>query len=150
MKKLLLSFFSIVCVFSLFAQQNNIFSPITPDTWENPTGKYSVIADDEIPGLPEHTIFYPSDLAAFPEQDNLPVLVMSGPGCEKTSAIFRPFFTELASHGYLMIVSGPLSPKVKEGETYKRTQNTKQDLLDAIDWAWAAADQSPSISGGAA
>jgi len=139
MKRTILSILSLVCVLSLFAQDNaqqtGIFAPITPDTWENPTGKYTVIADDEIPGLPEHTIFYPSDLSAFPENDNLPVLVMSGPGCEKTSAIFRPFFTELASHGYMMIVSGPLNHQAKSADG-KRVQTTKQDMLDAIDWAW--------------
>ena len=107
--------------------------PALPEYWANPTGQYDVVVDDQT--LPEHTLFYPADLSGFPESDRLPVLVMSGPGCDKTSSAFRPFFTEVASHGYLFIVSGVLTEETVM--TGKLPKNTKQDLLDAIDWAFA-------------
>ena len=112
-----------------------------PEYWANPTGCYDVVADDQT--LAEHTLFYPSDLSAFPENDRLPILVMSGPGCDKTSSDFRPLFTEVASHGYLMIVSGVLTEETVN--TGILPKNTKQDLLDAIDWAFAENKREGSI-----
>ena len=111
---------------SLFGQ-----GPVrTPsENWENPTGPYKVAVNDQIVDLAEHSIFYPEELSAFPAKDKLPVLVMSGPGCLKTSSAFRPFFTEVASHGYLFIISGVLQGNLGS--------NTKEDLLDAIEWAYA-------------
>ena len=103
-----------------------------PEYWANPTGRYAVAVDDAV--LPDHTVFYPKDLSRFPKKDKLPVLVMSGPGCDRTSSAFRPFFTEVASHGYMMIVSGPLTEETVN--TGILPKNTKQDLLDAIDWAF--------------
>ena len=101
--------------------------PALPEYWANPTGQYDVVVDDQT--LPEHTLFYPADLSGFPESDRLPVLVMSGPGCDKTSSAFRPFFTEVASHGYLFIVSGVLTEETVM--TGKLPKNTKQELLGA-------------------
>lgn len=115
--------------------------PALPEYWASPTGQYDVVVDDQT--LPEHTLFYPSDLTGFPEKDRLPVLVMSGPGCDKTSSAFRPFFTEVASHGYLFIVSGVLTEETVM--TGKLPKNTKQDLLDAIDWAFAENKREGSI-----
>lgn len=115
--------------------------PALPEYWENPSGRYEVVVDDRT--LPEHTLFYPSDLSGFPEKDKLPILVMSGPGCDKTSSAFRPFFTEVASHGYLFIVSGILTEETVF--TGKLPKNTKQDLLDAIDWAFAENEREGSV-----
>lgn len=134
MKKLLLIAATLCLSLSMSGQpqgqpqgQGGFLAP--SENWENPTGPYKVAVNDQLAGLPEHTIFYPEDLSAFPEKDNLPILVMSGPGCVKTSSAFRPFFTEVASYGYLFIVSGPLQGGVG--------QNTKEDLLASIEWAYA-------------
>ena len=103
---------------------------------------YSVVADEQM--FEGYTVFYPEDLAAFPKKDKLPVLVMSGPGCVKSAAPFRPFFEEMAAHGYLMIACGPLTMRAPQGgapaEGAPRpamVQNTKEDMLAAIDWAFA-------------
>ena len=115
---------------------------------------YSVVADEEM--FQGYTVFYPEDLTAFPKKDKLPVLVMSGPGCVKSAAPFRPFFEEMAAHGYLMIACGPLTMGPRpgaaprpEGEARPEggqrpagapmmmSQNTKEDMLAAIDWAFA-------------
>jgi len=105
---------------------------------------YATVADEEM--FPGFTVFYPQDLSAFPKKDKLPILVMSGPGCVKSAAPFRPFFEEMAAHGYLMIACGPLTmggPRpggaaVPDGGAPPRmAQNTKEDMLAAIDWAFA-------------
>jgi dienelactone hydrolase len=133
MKKFLLPV--ILCAFGLAAVSCN-----DKDT----AAVYSVVADDTI--FDGYTVFYPEDLSAFPKKDKLPVLVMSGPGCVKSAAPFRPFFEEMASHGYLMIACGPLTmgrPR-PDGVTMTMTQNTKEDMLAAIDWAFAENERADS------
>lgn len=110
---------------------------------------YNVVADEAM--FQGYTVFYPEDLSAFPKKDKLPVLVMSGPGCVKSAAPFRPFFEEMAAHGYLMIACGPLTmgPRpgdapAPEGAPRMMTQNTKEDMLAAIDWAFAENDRTGS------
>ncbi|MCF0185376.1 MAG: hypothetical protein HUJ98_02675 [Bacteroidaceae bacterium] len=128
MKRLILLAATLVLSLSSFGQ-NNTLAPLSSDAWEHPTGPYQVVADEDL--LAEHTVFYPKDLDAFPTKDKLPILVMSGPGCVKSSAPFRAFFTEVASHGYIMIVSGPLTRQEGMG-----AQNVKEDMITAIDWAF--------------
>lgn len=113
----------------------------TPEDWATPTGPYDVIANDQM--LPEHTVFYPADLTKFPKKDKLPVLVMSGPGCDATSSAFRPFFTEVASHGFLLIVSGPLTEETVY--TNLLPKNKAEDMITAIDWAFAENEREGSI-----
>ena len=111
---------------------------------------YSTVADEEM--FPGYTVFYPQDLSAFPKKDKLPILVMSGPGCVKSAAPFRPFFEEMAAHGYLMIACGPLTmggPRPggdgrPEGAAPRMAQNTKEDMLAAIDWAFAENERKDS------
>ena len=98
-------------------------------TWETPTGKYAVQATDQL--LPRHTVFAPKDLSLLPEGEKLPILVMTGPGREMTAGAFRPFYTEVASHGFLMIATGPIHDLIP-GNPDKANL---QDMTDAIDWA---------------
>ena len=104
-----------------------------PSDWETPSGPYKVVMEDNL--LANHTVYRPVDLASFPKKDKLPIVVMSGPGCDATGTAFRPFFTELASYGYLVIISGPPTPKGISTGTLPKT--TKEDLLASIDWAFA-------------
>jgi len=118
---------------------------------------YSVVADETM--FEGYTVFYPEDLSAFPKKDKLPILVMSGPGCVKSAAPFRPFFEEMAAHGYLMIACGPLTmagPRpdgaatrpeggnAPAGPAPRMVQNTKEDMLAAIDWAFAENERKDS------
>ena len=105
-----------------------------PAYWQNPTGMYNVAVDSDVM-LSGHTVFYPENLTAFPEKDKLPVVIMTGPGADATSSAFRPFFTEVASHGYLMIVCGTLTEETVN--TGKLPKATKEDMITAIDWAIA-------------
>lgn len=114
-------------------QQQTLIKAALPEYWANPTGKYAVAVDDQT--LPEHTLFYPKDLASLKKNEKLPVFVMSGPGCDKTSSAFRAFFTEVASHGYMVIISGVLTEETVN--TGILPKNTRDDLLTAMDWASA-------------
>ena len=152
MKKLLL--LGVLCAFGLAAVSCNDKDTATV---------YSVVADESM--FPGYTVFYPEDLSAFPKKDKLPVLVMSGPGCVKSAAPFRPFFEEMAAHGYLMIACGPLSmggprpdagaprpegaaaagaPRPEGAPRPMMAQNTKEDMLAAIDWAFAENERAES------
>ena len=98
-------------------------------TWETPTGKYAVQATDQL--LPRHTVFAPKDLSLLSENGKLPIVVMTGPGREMTAGAFRPFYTEVASHGFLMIATGPINDLIP-GNPDKATL---KDMTDAIEWA---------------
>lgn len=134
MKRFFLIAAGLVSSLTMFAQQSLIKAAL-PEYWANPTGAYKVAVTDQVASLPEHTLFYPEDLSAFPESDKLPVLVMSGPGVDKTSSAFRPFFTEVASHGYLFIVNGVLTEETVN--TGILPKSNKQDTLDALEWVFA-------------
>lgn len=134
MKRILILAFGLMASASVLAQTNLIKAAL-PEYWEHPSGAYEVAVTDQVTSLPEHTIFYPKNLSAFPEKDKLPVLIMSGPGFDKTSSAFRPFFTELASHGYLFIVNGVLTEETVN--TGILPKNTKEDMAAAIDWVYA-------------
>jgi hypothetical protein len=90
---------------------------------------------EENPGIPDHTVYRPADLAAFPKQDRLPIAAFSGPGCDSNGTAFRPFFTEVASHGFFLIANGPPEPIGGSGPNFPKTKPA--DLLASIDWAIA-------------
>jgi dienelactone hydrolase len=114
-------------------QAANIPKRPEPSDWEYPTGPYSVVMRiDE--ALPDHTIYSPSDLSIFPDKDKLPVVVMSGPGCDFDGDSFRPFWTEIASYGYLVIAVGPPVP---EGTRAPIFFNKSGDMIKGVDWAFA-------------
>lgn len=109
--------------------------------------RYEVVADETM--FEGYTVFYPKDLSAFPRKDKLPILVMSGPGCVKSAAPFRPFFEEMAANGYLMIACGPLTMRAPEAPAADAprpvmVQNTKEDMIAAIDWAFAENERKDS------
>ena len=103
--------------------------PLSPAAWQNPTGPYAVAMEEE-PGLPGHTIYRPANLAAL-KQDKLPIITFSGPGCTASGTAFRPFFTEVASHGFMVLVNGPVEMAGRGGQT------KSADHLASIDWAFA-------------
>jgi hypothetical protein len=104
-------------------------APLSPSAWQKPTGPYAVAMEEE-PGLPGHTIYRPADLAAL-KQEKLPIVTFSGPGCTATGTAFRPFYTEVASHGFMILVNGPVEMAGRGGQT------KPADHLASIDWAFA-------------
>jgi hypothetical protein len=113
-----------------FAQTTN--PPAQPPDWEHPSGPYAVVLEEDA-GLPNHTVYRPANLDVFLEKDRLPVVVFSGPGCDANGTAFRPFFTEIASHGFLFIANGQPEPKGGSGPNFPKTK--AEDLSTSIDWA---------------
>lgn len=115
-----------------YIQTTNSLRP-PAENWANPTGPYKVVMEvDET--LPDHTIYRPADLSAFPTKDKLPIIVMDGPGCNFDGDSFRPFWTEIASYGYLVIALGLPVP---EGLGSAIFFNQDEEMKDAMDWAFA-------------
>ena len=101
-----------------------------PADYENPTGSYKVIMEvDET--LPNHTIYRPESLKNFPKKDHLPVVIMSGPGCNTDGDFYRPFWTEIASYGYIVFAVGR---PIGNGHFPRAWINTADDYLAALDW----------------
>ena len=117
---------------TLLAQTSN--PPAQPPDWENPSGRYAVVMEEDA-GLPDHTVYRPANLTAIPGGPRLPIVVFSGPGCDANGTAFRPFFTEVASHGFLLIVSGLPEPKGGSGPNFPKT--APKDLSASLDWATA-------------
>ena len=57
------------------------------------------------PGLPEHVLYHPADLA---RAGKLPVIAWGNGGCVHAGNRFRGFLTEIASHGFLVISAGSM------------------------------------------
>ena len=75
--------------------------------------------------------------------------LISLPSCVKSAAPFRPFFEEMAANGYLMIACGPLTMRAPEAPAADAprpvmVQNTKEDMIAAIDWAFAENERKDS------
>lgn len=114
-------------------------------------GPYAVSVVAE-PTLMTHTVYRPADLSAFTEDDRLPIVAWGNGACSNAGLLFSRFLTQIASHGYLVIASGPkdaplpgfasqlpdqasLTPDPSAGIEAGRT--TDEDLIRAIDWAIA-------------
>ena len=105
----------------------------TPDKWAKPTGPYKVVMEvDET--CPDHTIYRPEDLSKFSAKNPLPIIVMSGPGCDYDGDSYRPFWTEVASYGYVVVASGL---PVREGYRAAMGFNKATSYELALEWAAA-------------
>ena len=106
----------------------------TPDKWAKPTGPYKVVMEvDET--CPDHTIYRPEDLSKFSAKNPLPIIVMSGPGCDYDGDSYRPFWTEVASYGYVVVASGL---PVKDG--YRAAMGFNKASSYELGLQWAAAE----------
>ncbi|MBU0994364.1 MAG: alpha/beta hydrolase [Proteobacteria bacterium] len=79
---------------------------------------------EEDPGLPNHSIYRPTDLDSV--EDKLPIVLWGEGGCILPGAAFTDFLSEIASKNYLVIANNGISQ-------WRFT--TSGMLLDAIDWA---------------
>ena len=117
---------------SAFAQTTN--PPAQPSDWEHPSGPYAVVMEEDAT-LPDHTVYRPERLDGFPRKDRLPIVAFSGPGCDFNGTAFRPFFTEVASHGFLVVANGPPEPRGGSGPGFPRTAASAH--LASVNWAVA-------------
>ncbi len=106
-------------------------------------------------GLPNHVLYYPANLS---RAGKLPVIAWGNGACINAGNRFRFFLTEIASHGYLLIASGPMGstdlevgpqenpavrkpgeaappPVVINNATRAPGRTTAEQLTEALDWA---------------
>src|SRR6188472_1961112 len=113
----------------------------TPDT--PGTGRYAAMKELD-PGLPDHVIYRPGNLAAL-GTTKLGVYAFGNGGCTDDGASARLHLLEIASHGYLAIAPGriyngpgktdrPVRPPVTDPATAPAVTRAAQ-LQEAIDWA---------------
>lgn len=68
------------------------------------TGPYKVVIEGD-PGLPDHTIYRPENVEAV--KGKMPIVSWANGGCSNSSNSYRPFLSEIASHGFLVLAIGP-------------------------------------------
>jgi hypothetical protein len=87
------------------------------------SGKYKATTSLE-PSLARHTIYAPK---SPPSGTKLPLITWGNSACAGDGVGFANFLTEVASHGYVIIVSG-------QGSSFT-PKSTNKDMANAIDWA---------------
>ncbi|HEX6926730.1 MAG TPA: hypothetical protein VF167_15015 [Longimicrobiaceae bacterium] len=103
------------------------------------TGPYpAVLAGDT--SLPTHTIYRPRDLSPFGESSQLPIVAWGNGACRNNSGEYRNFLSEIASHGFLVVAIGPAAQSLVMGSGAPGGGTESSQLLDAIDWAIAQAN----------
>jgi len=116
----------------------------------------SVIAE---PSLMTHTVYRPTDLSPFTGARRLPIIAWGNGACSNAGLLFQTFLTQIASHGFVAIASGPKdaplpafarqvpgqatsTPDPAAGIAAGQTKD--EDLIKAIDWAIAENGRSGS------
>jgi dienelactone hydrolase len=134
--------------------------PVLPAATPLGKGPFKSIMEVD-PTLAKHTVYRPTDMKTV-GSDKLPIMAWGNGACSDNGNSFRLFLTEIASHGYLVIASGPIGPdsaqfpptmapnrgtapdggggpgqpSVARGATMTPKTTTAQ-LIEAIDWAIA-------------
>jgi len=101
------------------------------------TGPYVAVMEMDAT-LPDHTIYRPADLSQV--TGKLPIVSFGNGGCVNIGSRYRAFLGEIASHGYLVVASGPLEQPQRSAATDdagQPAQSKTQSLVQAIDWALA-------------
>jgi hypothetical protein len=80
--------------------------PDAPPVHPTAPGPYAVSIESD-PSLPTHTLYRPSDLRPFTGGKRLPIIAWGNGACSNAGLLFSTFLTEIASHGYFIVVSGP-------------------------------------------
>ncbi|KAK4168004.1 hypothetical protein QBC43DRAFT_297243 [Cladorrhinum sp. PSN259] len=99
------------------------------------TGPFSPASYTTITSLGSHTIYLPNTI---PSSAKLPVLLWGNGGCSSNGLSFRPFLTQLASHGIFVIASGTPNGN---------GQTTASLMTQGIDWVFTPEAQAkyPSL-----
>jgi hypothetical protein len=107
--------------------------------------KASMIAD---PLLPTHTLYVPRDIKAATAKGKLPIIAWGNGACANYGNRFRYYLTEIASHGYFILATGPAGPAVVEWKVNLTPNDPRPPaerppaseasrLTEAITWATA-------------
>jgi len=101
------------------------------------SGRYAAVMEMD-PTLPDHTIYRPVDLSLV--DGKLPIVSFGNGGCINVGSLYQAFLGEVASHGYLVVASGPIVPEptsLSSPDASRPAQSKTESLLQAIDWAIA-------------
>jgi hypothetical protein len=111
-----------------------------PDT--QGTGAYPAMKEED-PGLPDHVVYRPIDLAKF-GKGQLGIVAWGNGGCSKDGASMRFSLAEIASHGYVVIAPGkiysgpgaaPMPPRAPDAQMV--VQTTTEQVKAGYEWALA-------------
>jgi dienelactone hydrolase len=122
-----------------------------PPPKPQPPGPYAVSIIAE-PSLTTHTVYRPTDMTPFTGTRRLPIVAWGNGACSNAGLLFQTFLSQVASHGFLVIASGPrdaplpafaqqrpgqvtATPSPNSG--IGSTPTKDEDLIKAIDWAIA-------------
>ena len=121
-----------------------------PPPKPQPPGPYAVSILSEA-SLNTHTVYRPTDLSTFTGAKRLPIVAWGNGACSNAGLLFQTFLKQVASHGFVVIASGPkdapmpsfssgggadlLAPDPNSG--IKSAMTKDADLIKAIDWAIA-------------
>jgi hypothetical protein len=92
-------------------------------------GPYAVTTESP-PGSPGLMVYRPRDLARFPTNDTLPIVVWGNGACLADGSGFKGYLSTIASYGFLVVGSAPVT-----GNPQARI--TSANLIKALDWAQA-------------
>jgi dienelactone hydrolase len=106
--------------------QSALPEPPGPGT---PLGPHTPVTVEAAAGLPTHTVYYPTDLSAFPVKEKLPVLVWGNGACSNDGKRFEKTLTKVASHGFLVVAVGLFETRQGAPAT------TGKQMIEGIDWA---------------
>jgi dienelactone hydrolase len=133
---------------------------VTPETPQG-SGRFGAVMEADA-GLPTHTVYRPASLAAL-GSEKMPIVAFGNGACVNVGNRFRYFLSEIASHGFLAIATGPIGAKEAESTatsaglrgspaagspgalhkgplpagTNPPADTTAAQLLDAVTWAIA-------------
>ncbi len=119
--------------------------PDAPPVKAAPPGPYAVAVEAN-PSLPTHTIYRPANLEPFTGSKRLPIVAWGNGACSNAGLLFETFLTGIASHGYVIVVSGPkdaplpafATPRpgsAPSGPPAPMVMTKDADLITGLDWA---------------
>ena len=91
---------------------------VSPETPQG-SGPWRAVMESD-PGLPTHTVYRPLKLDALGQQ-KLPIVAFANGGCANLGSRFRYFLSEIASHGFIAIATGPIGSPEAEQSTGGRS-----------------------------
>lgn len=103
----------------------------SPERLPPVSGPHAVVMVED-PRLPGSTIYRPV------QPDRLGVLVWGNGGCLNVGNLYATLLTELASHGYLVVATGPIVQDFDRPPPGVDISDSRADqMVTAIDWAVA-------------
>lgn len=98
--------------------------------------------------LASHTIYRPADLSGIKGSKKLPIIAWGNGACSNAGLLFQTFLRQVASHGYIVLASGPKnaplpayaqnrSEAVMPDGSVPSAMTKDEDMQTAINWAIA-------------